>query len=428
MVEVYSIKNWFKCFAFFIFVSFMVASVFPNTKIVKVVSGDFYPPFIWVDDEGNPQGFSVDFFKLLKEKTKLNFELKPMRFSDALQQIKTGKADMINFIFKTPEREKYMLFSNPILEVKSNVYYRKELNLKNLSDLGPYVIAAIKGDANVSLVLKNYPQLNFKFYDNFSNLMEAVKNRKVNVFIMEDFTAHYYLVKADLTTAFRKLNISKQNLYLGISKDRTDLLKIINDAIDSSRDEINNFVELYYYEESFFKAHKWLVMMIITVLAITAIAFYVVLIINRYLKNEVKKRTRDLQLKNEELQAAHEEISAMNQELTASNEELEGAYREVSNYQNQLDQILDLISKIAERNVNEETYFKESSKFLFEHIPAFEFSMVINLINDGKHESLDATILSKDNDFKKFTLRKSPQRMREHLINNDNKILRIEDF
>ena len=58
-----------------------------------------------------------------------------------------------------------------------------------------------------------------------------------------------------------------------------------------------------------------------------------------------------------------------------------------------------MISKIVERDVNEETYFKESSKFLFEHIPAFEFSMLINLINDGKHESLDATILSKDNDF-----------------------------
>lgn len=406
-----------------IFSLFILACVFSFSDTIKFVSGDFYPPFIWVDASGNPQGFSVEFLDLLEKETGLDFELELMPFSEALERIENGKADMINLIFKTPEREKYILFSKPLFEIESNIYYRKNLNVANISDLNPYIVGAVKGDANVEIAMNINPKLVFRFFDSFSDLIEAVKNMEIDVFLMENFTASYYFLKNDLVNTFKKIDLSKQYVYLGISKNREDLLTTVDLALDSLKSYINDFLSLYYTERKVSEIPRWILIIGFVALIAGTFIFYVVVAINNYLKKEVETKTKDVQLKNEELQSAYEEITAMNQELSATNEELESAYEEISNYQNQLDEILSFTSRIASENMTEETYFKESSKFLLDNIHGLEFSMFIG-IEDGV---LNALVYSKNHNFTKFRIENFSKEIID-CFDENSKLLEAEVF
>lgn len=275
-----------------IFSLFILACVFSFSDTIKVVSGDFYPPFIWVDESGNPQGFSAELLDLLEKETGLDFELELMPFSEALERIENGKADMINLIFKTPEREKYILFSKPLFEIESNIYYRKNLNVANISDLNPYIVGAVKGDANVEIAMNINPKLVFRFFDSFSDLIEAVKNMEIDVFLMENFTASYYFVKNDLVNTFKKIDLSKQYVYLGISKNREDLLTTVDLALDSLKSYINDFLSLYYTERKVSEIPRWILIIGFVALIAGTFIFYVVVAINNYLKKEVEKKRR----------------------------------------------------------------------------------------------------------------------------------------
>lgn len=130
----------------------IISSVcFPN-QIIRFVSGEEYPPFIWTDEAGKPAGITVQILQLLEKKLDLSFEIELLPFSKALEKLQTEQADMINFIFKTPEREKIFLFSEPVMNLQSKVYFRKSLSIKSFSNLTPYLVGIVEDDANEQLL------------------------------------------------------------------------------------------------------------------------------------------------------------------------------------------------------------------------------------------------------------------------------------
>ncbi|MFZ6642987.1 substrate-binding periplasmic protein [Undibacterium sp. TC4M20W] len=70
-----------------------------------------YPPYEYVE-QGEVKGIAVDIvkeaFRLMGHQVSIN--IYPMRRS--LEMVKNGEADGIFTVFKTPEREKYIIYSN----------------------------------------------------------------------------------------------------------------------------------------------------------------------------------------------------------------------------------------------------------------------------------------------------------------------------
>ncbi|MGE0032752.1 MAG: transporter substrate-binding domain-containing protein, partial [Pseudothermotoga sp.] len=111
----------------FFFALFLVTVSF--SERIRFVSGDFYPPFVYRDVKGEVVGISVEILKAIEKVSKLRFDIELRPFSEALSLVESGQADMINLIFKTPERERFLLFSKPILRIQSLVWVRKDLRV-----------------------------------------------------------------------------------------------------------------------------------------------------------------------------------------------------------------------------------------------------------------------------------------------------------
>ncbi|MEW6710835.1 MAG: transporter substrate-binding domain-containing protein [Candidatus Riflebacteria bacterium] len=81
-----------------------------------VVGSDYnFPPFEYIDENGNPAGFNYDLLKAVASETGLQVEFKPSLWPDTLDDLETGKIDMIQGMFFSPERATRFVFSAPVV-------------------------------------------------------------------------------------------------------------------------------------------------------------------------------------------------------------------------------------------------------------------------------------------------------------------------
>ncbi|GEM_PF-2468726 len=80
----------------------------PST--LTVVMDDNYPPYIQLNPDGTLDGYLVDIWKLWQAKTGVKVNLVAVDWFKVQQLMAEGKADVIDTIFKTQERQKNWIF------------------------------------------------------------------------------------------------------------------------------------------------------------------------------------------------------------------------------------------------------------------------------------------------------------------------------
>ena len=73
---------------------------------ITVVSDDNYPPYIFRTGDGHLTGYNVDLWKLWEARTGVHVNLIATDWAKAQDQMAAGKADVIDTMFRTPQREK----------------------------------------------------------------------------------------------------------------------------------------------------------------------------------------------------------------------------------------------------------------------------------------------------------------------------------
>jgi len=86
-----------------------------------------YPPFTFLDPEGQPTGLANDYMLLLEAKLGVHFQRK--RFSslnDIFEKVRSGEVDIVNAVTSTPERSKFLAMTDSFVSVPNVIVVRKE--------------------------------------------------------------------------------------------------------------------------------------------------------------------------------------------------------------------------------------------------------------------------------------------------------------
>ncbi|HOJ93452.1 MAG TPA: transporter substrate-binding domain-containing protein [Dictyoglomaceae bacterium] len=265
-----------------------------SQKKLRIVTDRDYPPFTFIDEKGHLVGVSVDFWNLWSKIMGVEVELIPLSWEVAQEELREGKADAIDTIFKTKEREKYLDFSSPIFHMTSSIYYNTDLKgISSLSDITPYVVGIKEGDALVEVALSQNKDLHFRFYKGYGDIVKSAVRREIDVFIMDDIPAHYYLVKYDLLYKFSKTEpFTYNNLYTAVLKGNSETLNLINEGISKiKREEMNALTKRYLQQQEAYP--QWLLKLIVGIILGALIITVLLLIFNRILNSRLKKATQD---------------------------------------------------------------------------------------------------------------------------------------
>jgi polar amino acid transport system substrate-binding protein len=159
--------------------------------VLKVGMELAYPPFETSDLQGNPSGVSVDIAKGFAQYLKYYIEIENTNWSGLIPALQTESVDMvISSMTITEERRESVDFSDPyarallalIVPIDSTIVDSDELNSEE------YTIAVKTASTGDSFATENFPKAEILRFDNESNAIAEVVNKRADAFVYGQLT------------------------------------------------------------------------------------------------------------------------------------------------------------------------------------------------------------------------------------------------
>jgi len=192
-----------------------------------------WPPFDFIDEQQNPVGISIDYLRLVGEKTGLTFQMTAKPWTSSLSDLKHKKVDLLPAVFKTEEREQFALFSDPYFESRYYFFIRDDLAVTELNDLSGKTVAIPKGFAQIAVLQKTFPSIHILEVDSMQSAIEAVIQNKAQMLYDIYPVLNFSLKKSGIHTIvpFKATQQSRQKLHFMVRNDLPELLSIINKGL-----------------------------------------------------------------------------------------------------------------------------------------------------------------------------------------------------
>ena len=199
-----------------------------SVKLIRVVSDDNYPPYLFRNSDGNVEGYLVDLWQLWEKKTGLRANLTATNWAEAQRMVKAGEADVIDMIFRTPAREPFYEFSPPYAELPVVIYNHSSISgINGVSTLKGFQVGVQAGDACIDK-LHGVGIDNLIEYRNYTELLAAAHQQEIKVFCLDEYPANFYLYKSNLQSEFRKaFELYRGLFHRAVRKGQGDTLRLV---------------------------------------------------------------------------------------------------------------------------------------------------------------------------------------------------------
>ena len=203
-------------------------------KLIVGTSAD-WPPFEYIDKEGNFAGIDIQIAKKIAEALGVELEIKDMKFAALIEALKNGQVDIIIAdITPKPEREQQIDFSIPYYHSKGYaVLTLKTKNIKSVEDLYGKKIGVQLGTIQEDWAKSNLgDKSEIKSYDRvYPDMVMVLKRGDVDTIIVGD-TIGEVLANRDpeLVIAFYAGHAATGGA-VGVPQGAEDLKYIVNKVI-----------------------------------------------------------------------------------------------------------------------------------------------------------------------------------------------------
>jgi diguanylate cyclase (GGDEF)-like protein/PAS domain S-box-containing protein len=207
----------------------LALSLCASAQPLRVVTADNYPPYVYRNPDGAIEGYEVDLWHLWERKTGKPVVLTATNWAEAQRVLLSGKADVIDLIFRTPAREGLYDFSPPFAEVTTAIYTDASISgIHDVANLRGFEVGVQEGDACAETLL-GAGIASVHTYPTNAALMAAVSNRNVKIFCLDDYPASYYLYRLGLQRTFvRAFGLYRSAFHRAVRKGNATTLAVVD--------------------------------------------------------------------------------------------------------------------------------------------------------------------------------------------------------
>lgn len=206
------------------------------------------PPFGYVDENGDNQGYDVYFAKriakdLLGDENAVEFVL--VEAASRVEYLQSGKVDIIlaNFTV-TDERAEVVDFAAPYMKVALGVVSPEGALITDVSQLEGKKLIVNKGTTAETYFTENYPNIELVKYDENTEAFNALKDGRGEALAHDNTLVFAWAIQnAGFKTGIESLG-SIDTIAPAVQKGNTELLNWINDEIKALGEE--NFFHADY--------------------------------------------------------------------------------------------------------------------------------------------------------------------------------------
>lgn len=249
--------------------------------VVNVRISRDYSPFEFYED-GQFQGYAVDYLNMLGERLGLKFQPTPdMPWEEALQRIEQRQGvDLILLVTQTVKRESFLLFTSDFISFPEVIFTRKDhLFVSGSNDLIGRTVATENGFISVDSIRRDIFQVNILEVRTTEQALKSVALGEADAYIGNLAVGSFLIDKLGLVglKVAASTDYDDDSYAMGIRKDWPELKSILQKGLDSFSTEEHQqlrqkwFVLNYEHGFSYADILSWV---IAVMLAASAIIIY----------------------------------------------------------------------------------------------------------------------------------------------------------
>ena len=287
--------------------------------VITLAPDPDFKPIEYFDKNGTYEGAAADIIRILEKKLGITITIvRPKNWDEALARFKDHEVDLLGAMVRTPEREKFALFSETLVAVPGGIFARSggtSFNL-TLKDLKGKKVAVVSNYAAHDIIKNSYPEIDLVVVQDVSTGLAKASLGMVDAYVENMANATFYLQEAGITN----LQVVGKTEFdyrwgIGIRKDWPELQGILNKGLAAiSEKERSDAIQRWIYIEGA-KWHPSRIFVVGTVASALGLLLLIVAIWSYSLRKAVRARTSLLQQEIEERQKAETALEQLNRQL-----------------------------------------------------------------------------------------------------------------
>ncbi len=291
----------------------LVTAADVQPPVIRIVTDDNYPPYTFLDSNGNIQGIAVDQWQLFTQKTGIPVTITGLPWDEAQARLLAGDFDVIETMGYTEERAKSYDFLQPYSRVDVPIFFKREIpGISGPDSLSGFVVAVQSGDSAIP-VLKSHNVMSFKEYATYEDIIRDAKAGTIHVFCMDRPSALFFMHKYNIAADFKETApLYSTDVHRAVRKG-SPLLSVLSDGFDKiSPSEYRAIEDKWLGTPLFDPGLVQLVAIFFFILLVLALGLAAWIFI---LRRTVAAHTRNLQEELARRRLAEEELARANRTL-----------------------------------------------------------------------------------------------------------------
>jgi len=127
-----------------------------NGHRLKTIIVNNYHPYTFMNDKGEPDGFSVEIARAVTGAMDLELDIRADKWDQAMKELESGGIDLLPMMARSPERDKIFDFSVPHTIAYDSIFIKKGTTyIRTLKDLSGKTVIVMNRDAAHSYLLSS---------------------------------------------------------------------------------------------------------------------------------------------------------------------------------------------------------------------------------------------------------------------------------
>jgi two-component system, sensor histidine kinase and response regulator len=263
---------------------------------IRVGVNPNYPPFDFVDTNGAFTGMSADYLKLLGQRLGIRFSpVTGLSWTDALNAVKDGRVDVVAGLKNTAARQQSVIFTTDYLTFPLVIMTRdSHPMIASLAGLRGGTLAMVENYASTEEIRARYPNLHIRIVPSLLDALRAVERGDADATVLNLGSAAYLIAKHNIKGVIVAAPASLEDAReaFGVRKDWSQLAQLIDKALASITPDQEGVIRDKWIAAPYdarVATERWHTILF----RVTGGAAFVVILVllwNRHLKREVKRR------------------------------------------------------------------------------------------------------------------------------------------
>lgn len=225
--------------------SFGTTTFASEKKTLVVGTNAEFPPFEYVNNDGEVDGFDVALIYAIGEKIGYDIEFINMEFKSLVASVQTGNLDAsIAGMTVTEERKESVDFTDPYYEAVQYIVVKKDSKVKSLNDLNGKKVAVQEGTTGDILVTPGDDnevitdtKTTVKRFKKGADAILELKNGGVDAVVIDANPAKRFVeANEDVLTCFAD-NSSTEQYAIAVCKDSPEVLELLNQGLAEIKED-----------------------------------------------------------------------------------------------------------------------------------------------------------------------------------------------